>query len=293
MSGTYGDHGLSLCVLRSGIRGSLPVVVICSLFDLMADTENPMHRSLHFSRFLAASVGLHLLCIAAALYLAGTVAQPVEITPVRILDLPKEVLRRLPPLSRPETPPLPRPESVPTPKQFGTAPDIALPRSTPGAGRPEGSETGKADAGKPGGAAETGKGPLPFLSQADIDALARKGMPEKKPGDDSVTLNTNEFKFISYNRWLTLKVESILKYPELAAISGIQGTLYIKFDILKDGSLGSLELLKSSGYKILDDEALRAIRASAPFQPLPDEWRMDRYPIRAAVLFYLNAAYIR
>ncbi len=118
-------------------------------------------------------------------------------------------------------------------------------------------------------------------------------MPERTPGDNSVTLDTDEFKFISYNRWLKVKVESVLAYPELAALSGYQGTLYILFDIMKDGSLGRLEVLKSSGYKILDDEALRAIRASAPFQPLPDDWRMDRYTIRAAVLFYLNGAYIR
>ena len=136
-------------------------------------------------------------------------------------------------------------------------------------------------------------GPLPFLSQNDIDELARKGMPEKKPGDDSVTLDTDEFKFISYNRWLKIKVESVLKYPELAAISGYQGTLFIKFDIMKDGSLGGLEVLKSSGYKILDDEALRSIRNSATFQPLPDDWNMERYSIRAAVIFYLGEGYIR
>ena len=118
-------------------------------------------------------------------------------------------------------------------------------------------------------------------------------MPEQKPGDDSVTLDTDEFKFISYNRWLKIKVESVLKYPELAAVSGYQGTLFIKFDIMKDGSLGGLEVLKSSGYKILDDEALRSIRAAAPFQPLPDDWNMDRYSIRAAVMFYLGQGYIR
>jgi protein TonB len=118
-------------------------------------------------------------------------------------------------------------------------------------------------------------------------------MPQRRPGDESVTLDTDEFKFISYNRWLKIKVESVLHYPELAAVSGYQGTMYIKFDILKDGSLGSVEMLKSSGYKILDDEAVRSIRASAPFQPLPDEWKMERYSIRAAVIFYLGSGYIR
>ena len=118
-------------------------------------------------------------------------------------------------------------------------------------------------------------------------------MPAKKPGDDSVTLDTDEFKFISYNRWLTIKVESVLRYPELAAVSGYHGLVFIRFDIMKDGSLGTLELLKSSGYKILDDEALQSIRDAAPFQPLPPEWNMDRYPIRAVVIFYMNQGYIR
>jgi protein TonB len=270
-----------------------------------------MSRTIHFFRFVAASVGIHLLFLAAVVYFASRAAVPLQITPINIVNLPQEVLRGLPPVARPAPPtPVPRPapapqperfvppQQVPAPKQFGTSPDVTLPRTTPGFGRPEGSEQGTADRGKAGqgpvtGTPDVGKGPLPFLSQADIDELARKGMPERRPGENSVTLDTDEFKLMSYNRWLKMKVESVLRYPEIAAQSGLQGTLYIKFDINKDGSLGDLELLKSSGYKILDDEALRSIRASAPFQPLPDDWHMQRYSIRAAVLFYLSGAYIR
>jgi protein TonB len=268
-----------------------------------------MLRSQHVTRFIIASFGLHLLLVAAALYFANRADMSLPmITPVDIVDLPRNTARNLPPVdTRPVPPPTapspqqrtfperaPKPESVPGPKHFGSSPDISLPRTTPPQGLPDGSDKGTSPTGKPGiGVHEAGKGPLPFLSQGDIDELARKGMPEKKPGDNSVTLDTDEFKFISYNRWLKYKVESVLKYPELAAVSGLQGTLYIQFDIMKDGSLANLELIRSSGYKILDDEALRAIHATAPFQPLPDGWKMDRYTIRAAVLFYLNAAYIR
>jgi protein TonB len=266
-----------------------------------------MPRHLHFIKFLIFSVALHALVVVAALYLAKPQApERPFILPVKIVNLPQEEVRKLPPVQRPApVPPAPSvpqrsvpekpvpPGAVPTPKKFGGSDEVKLPKTLSRTGVPGGAEQGK----------ETGKtappltqkqtGPLPFLSQRDIDELARKGMPEKKPGDDSVTLDTDEFKFISYNRWLKIKVESVLKYPELAAISGYQGTLFIKFDILKDGSVGGLEILKSSGYKILDDEALRSIRASAPFQPLPDDWNMDRYSIRAAVIFYLGEGYIR
>ncbi len=276
-----------------------------------------MFRSPHFSRFIAASVGLHLLFFASILFLAGRMTKPLEILPVDIVDLPKDVIRKLPPLQPPKVQPVPKavalppvppqpvqpeqilpPRNIPAPKQFGDAPDVSVPKTKPALGRPEGSEQGKSETGKGRKGTEgvtpyEKGGPLPFLSQTDIDELAKKGMPDSKPGENSVTLDTNEFKFMSYNRWLKIKVESVLKYPELAAMSGLQGTLYIKFDIMKDGSLGDLELLKSSGYKILDDEALRAIRNAAPFQPLPDDWKMERYSIRAAVLFYLSEAYVR
>ena len=268
-----------------------------------------MLRAPHVTRFIVVSLVLHLLFIAAALQVTSKADLSLpSLTPVNIVNLPKNILDKLPPVearpaprhSTPQAPPQPapersaKPESLPGPKHFGSAPDIALPRTSPPPGLPEGSDQGTADTGRPDtGARKAGKGPLPFLSQADIEEYARKGMPAKKPGDNSVTLDTDEFKFISYNRWLKIKVESVLKYPELAALSGLQGTLYIQFDIMKDGALGNLELLQSSGYKILDDEALRAIRTAAPFQPLPDGWKMDHYRIRAAVLFYLSGAYIR
>jgi protein TonB len=266
-----------------------------------------MPRSLHFIRFLIVSLALHALVIAAALFLIKPAPTEIPfVTPVRIVDLPQQAARQLPPLERPAPPsapppareritpekPLP-PGAVPTPERFGESEDITLPKTLPPAGAPEGAEQG-GETGKPATSPlRKQPGPLPFLSQRDIDELAKKGMPAKKPGDDSVTLDTDEFKFISYNRWLKIKVESVLKYPELAAVSGYQGTLYLRFDILKDGSLGVVEVLKSSGYRILDDEAVRAIRASAPFQPLPEEWQMERYSIRAAVLFYMNEGYVR
>ncbi len=281
-----------------------------------------MPRHLNLTKFLLFSLALHALMVAAALFLIKPEAPPLPVTtPVNIVNLPPQEVKQLPPLrqpapARPVPPPPPSvpqsvvpekplpPEAVPMPKKFGESEEIRLPKTSPPAGVPGGAEQGVGGAergGEQGGA--TGKtgpapsrkqaGPLPFLTQNDIDQLARKGMPARQPGDESVTLDTDEFKFISYNRWLKVKIESMLKYPELAAVSGYQGTLYIKFDIMKDGSLGGVDVIKGSGYTILDDEAVRAVRSSAPFQPLPDDWGMERYSIRAAVIFYMNTGYIR
>lgn len=271
-----------------------------------------MPRHLHFTKFIILSFALHVLVIGTALFIIKPSKPMIPLAlPVDIINLPKQELKNLPPVQPPapvrQAPPVPSVPSVPTPlvpekplppsevpmpKKFGDSNEVKLPETHPRPGGSEHTEQGK-ETGKTGVEPHKQTGPLPFLTQNDIDELARKGMPEKKPGDKSVTLDTDEFKFISYNRWLQIRVESVGHYPELAAVSGYQGVVFIQFDIMKDGSLGTLEILKSSGYKILDDEALRAIRASSPFQPIPEEWNMDRYTIRAGVIFHINAVYIR
>jgi protein TonB len=264
--------------------------------------HTPMTQRLHFAKFIAASISLHVLIIAVALYVLSQAQRAVpSTTPVSIVSLPREVIASLPPLRRPKSVPqdsksiaperpLP-PEAVPMPKKFGDDDDVKLPKMSPRDGLPERAEKG-GYTGSAAPQAQNKKGPLPFLSQRDIDELAHRGRP-KDSGRDSVTLDTNEFKYISYNRWLKIKIESVLKYPELAARAGYQGNLYIEFTILKDGSLEGVEIMKSSGFKTLDDEAIRAIRSSEFFQPLPDSWNLDHYTIHAQVLFYLGGGYVR
>ncbi len=49
-------------------------------------------------------------------------------------------------------------------------------------------------------------------------------------------------------------------YPATAREQGWQGTALLKVLVLKNGSVGSLEILRSSGYAILDRSALKAVK---------------------------------
>jgi protein TonB len=60
-----------------------------------------------------------------------------------------------------------------------------------------------------------------------------------------------------------------LHYPLLARRRGWSGQVEIFFTITPDGSIRDLRILTSSGYSLLDDEALTAIRQTAPFSPPP------------------------
>ena len=49
-------------------------------------------------------------------------------------------------------------------------------------------------------------------------------------------------------------------YPSLARKRGIQGTVILRVEVLADGMVGEIEVKRSSGYKVLDKSALKAVK---------------------------------
>jgi protein TonB len=62
-----------------------------------------------------------------------------------------------------------------------------------------------------------------------------------------------------------------LNYPEAAAKKNFSGTLTMDVGIKADGTIYSIRINKSSGSLELDDAAIKIVRMSAPFPPLPLE----------------------
>lgn len=108
----------------------------------------------------------------------------------------------------------------------------------------------------------------------------------------TVTIGTQSIKYASYMRHIKDKVQNVWIYPEDARENGIQGKLLVYFSIAKDGSLSRLNLVRSSGSKILDDAAMQAIRDAAPFPRLPDRFHLDRLNIYATFEYKLVNYYV-
>lgn len=115
----------------------------------------------------------------------------------------------------------------------------------------------------------------------------------KKSDDNGITFDTKEYKYFGYMQRLREKIEGIWKYPAEAAERKLNGELYIRFTIKKDGGLGAVELVHTSGYKILDDAAIRALRDADPYWPLPDSWNEDSLTITGHFVYYFHNTYIR
>lgn len=87
--------------------------------------------------------------------------------------------------------------------------------------------------------------------------------------DDVVSIDTKEFKYSPYFDSIKRKINSVWRYPEDAMTQGISGSVILRFSISKDGTLMDMKLLKPTNHRILDDEAVRAVKTAAPFDKFP------------------------
>jgi protein TonB len=78
------------------------------------------------------------------------------------------------------------------------------------------------------------------------------------------------------------QIEQNKIYPDAARRQGIQGTVELRFRIAADGSVEDVEILRSSGYDILDEASRQTLRRAAPYPAvrgwirLPLSYRLDQ-----------------
>jgi protein TonB len=122
-------------------------------------------------------------------------------------------------------------------------------------------------------------------------ATGKEGVTEEGGGGFRLTpLNAPEVQYISYYASIKRKIELVWQYPYEAAAAGIGGELTIDFVIERSGAVNSIELVRGSGSKILDDEAIRSIRVAAPFDPIPAGYKIPSLQIRGRFVYVHGGA---
>lgn len=152
-----------------------------------------------------------------------------------------------------------------------------------------------------GEAARPGTGepvsPPPLLGRKklfDRDILRMVAQAGKPPAQkEGITFDTEEYKYRGYMRRLKETIESIWGYPREAAEKGIYGDLFIRFVIKKDGRLGEVKVVRTSGHGALDSAAIKALRDAEPFWPLPEEWGVNALTITGHFVYTIYGMEIR
>lgn len=93
----------------------------------------------------------------------------------------------------------------------------------------------------------------------------------KRPKRKFVSASTREYAWAEYLRSWVDRVERVgnLNYPDEARRRRIGGLVVISVGVRRDGSVESSRIIQSSNIPMLDSAALRIVKLSEPFAPLP------------------------
>jgi protein TonB len=120
----------------------------------------------------------------------------------------------------------------------------------------------------------------------DAKAKERGEISEEGGGGFQLTtLNAPEVQYAGYFDSIRRKIELVWQYPYDAAVAGIGGELLLEFVVGRDGRVERIDMLRGSGHKILDDEAISAIRKASPFNPIPADFKVTELLIRGRFIY--------
>lgn len=110
------------------------------------------------------------------------------------------------------------------------------------------------------------------MARLAAEVYLRSELYAKRPTRKFVSASTREYAYASYLRGWVDRVERIgnLNYPDEARRRRLGGQVVVSVGVRRDGTVESTRVLRSSGTPVLDEGALRIIRLSEPFPPLPD-----------------------
>jgi protein TonB len=133
------------------------------------------------------------------------------------------------------------------------------------------------------------KSNLPELSQlfpspqkmARLEENYRKKYgPEVEDGETRF-LNTDDILFGSFLRRFETAVYGVWRYPSDAARLGIEGVTPVKITFNRKGEIEEVQLLESSGSKILDNEVFRTLRLIGPIGSFPKGFGKEKFHLIA------------
>ena len=126
--------------------------------------------------------------------------------------------------------------------------------------------------------------PTPEVRNADTETTRHQEMARlaaeiraesqayaKRPHKKYISANTREYAYAAYMRAWAARVERVgtLNFPDAARQGQMQGNLILTVALNRDGGIKSVDVIESSGRKVLDDAAIRIVRLAAPFPPIP------------------------
>lgn len=119
---------------------------------------------------------------------------------------------------------------------------------------------------KPTGAIPYGEGGPPTMRYTSFTAKGGQGGSSFGPG------GSFSGKYSAYVEGVQRRVSSNWLISAVDPYVRFAPRVTVAFDIVRDGSIVSIQIIRSSGTPSVDRSAIRAIRESSPLRPLPSDY---------------------
>lgn len=122
---------------------------------------------------------------------------------------------------------------------------------------------------------------IPFAADTKPEPAAPSTSAPAAESSDPLTLGQYRIAIIT-------AAKRYKKYPRLAIDNNWEGQAEVRMVLGADGAIASIRIKTSSGFEILDQQALEMIRKAKPLAPIPASLRGKGFTVDVPVLFSLK-----
>lgn len=89
----------------------------------------------------------------------------------------------------------------------------------------------------------------------------------------------------NYPGQVVRRLRRALRYPAEAKRERLEGEVHVSFTVSRDGGVGSIRVVRSSGSRLLDEAAVNTVRRAAPFPDIPTAAGRSSWPFTVPLAF--------
>jgi periplasmic protein TonB len=236
-----------------------------------------------FNYAVLASIVLHgLLLFGVSLRERAHRAEPQVAIIARLAELPAAAPAAAPPQAEPVKPraePVkPRAQPKPLPRR-PVAKEEPLARSEP-APEPAPAESPAREAASPA-QVEAPAAPPPVIAGVDQTRGQPATAPPAEPAEDPGSLE-------KYRQQLILAAPRYKRYPRIASDNNWSGFVALRMVVAPSGQVTSLTVTKTSGYDVLDQQAVEMFKSAAALVPVPPVLRGKQFAVEVGATYYFT-----
>ncbi|CCQ89402.1 hypothetical protein NITGR_1040020 [Nitrospina gracilis 3/211] len=126
------------------------------------------------------------------------------------------------------------------------------------------------------------------FSTASVSPSFTQPVPLENWGDGGLSEEERRRILGLFARGIQQRIAGHQVYPDVARQRGVEGRTVVAFKLARNGNLVHVTVAQSSGFDVLDEAAMKAIRDGSPYAAIPAKLGNDSLSFQLPVSFFIE-----